>query len=145
MTAWTSEPPREGAWHWWRYADRNDAPTMLLCVDVEQSWDRADELRSTHPIPSAEALAAMHEVCDLVAKWRELRASQRQAGAKAEALTREVNAHMRLQYFDGAKKAAESQRAAADESARLTTAYQAMQAGDVFDAALRALEEARRA
>jgi hypothetical protein len=157
MTAWTSEPPREG-WHVWiewngkRHVAKVHGVGGDPDVDISYPgtmcmWKSAAGAgckRSTHPIPSPEVLAAMHEVCDLVAKWRELRASQRRAGAKAKALAREVEALMRLQKFAGAKTAAEAQRAAADESARFTTAYQAMQAGDVFDAALRALEEARR-
>jgi hypothetical protein len=62
MTAWTSEPPREGAWHWWRY-DNGEA-TVLHCVDIEGAWEPRVDLRSVHPIPRAEVLAAMHEVCD---------------------------------------------------------------------------------
>lgn len=58
MTAWTSEPPREGAWYWVQL--RHEREPRVCFVRVPDCWMDGDK-RSVHPIPSAEVLAAMHE------------------------------------------------------------------------------------
>jgi hypothetical protein len=58
MTAWTSESPRAGAWHW--FDDGNDTALYVS----RRGWMLSGHKRSVHPIPSAEVLAAMYEVCE---------------------------------------------------------------------------------
>lgn len=144
---WTSEPlSGEGPeWYWGRDKVMGDAPYPREALTAESfRVEHCDGFqRSVHPMPSAEALAAMLEVCELVKEWRALRAAQVAAGKRAEALTSEYVDLIRLQNFDGAAQARDAVEAAARESGWIATQYQAMQAGDVFDAALKRLEVAR--
>jgi hypothetical protein len=78
MTAWTSEPPREdGHYHFKRDGGQpfvlriipaHDGVTREMFFVPPWTWKHASEdssaMRSTHPIPRAEVLAAMHEVCE---------------------------------------------------------------------------------
>lgn len=85
MTAWTSEPPREG-WHVWiewngkRHVAKVHGVEGDPDVDISYPgtmcmWKSAAGAgckRSTHPIPSAEVLAAMWEVCEAAKEWAEV-------------------------------------------------------------------------
>jgi hypothetical protein len=55
MTAWTSEPQDGRDWYWF---DDGSATGPYV---VRRCWMIAAHKRSTHPIPRAEVLAAMHE------------------------------------------------------------------------------------
>jgi hypothetical protein len=72
-TAWTSEPPREGAdydpaheeaWYWVRPKVPTPGFVDLYPTELKSDAQLEHYERSVHPIPSAEVLAAMHEVCE---------------------------------------------------------------------------------
>jgi hypothetical protein len=67
MTAWTSEPPREGAWYWVEStAYLPGRPKIQRVWTKDDPWDSCGERRSTHEIPSAEVLAALENLAATV-------------------------------------------------------------------------------
>lgn len=70
-SVWTSEPLSQVDLYWVRHKNPHPGEARPFTAEINAHANMVDYERSTHPIPSAEVLAAMHEVCDEAKAFKE--------------------------------------------------------------------------